>query len=425
MTKLANFQRGFFRIWLVASAVWVLYMLVGLPIMWQVDYYGKYRDAIGRGEENNADFWRHAYDSYSFKYVYFDSVYGLLLIIGAVLPPIAVYVVLRVLVGIIAWVCMGFATSTPLPRERVGLRWVAGIIGKVFVSLWGVIQVVAIFVVNLLKELGEGILAVAALGGTGYLLWPLIGHWIEQWEAFREIAQSYERFVSSPRGRLLIDTEWKVTSWKIIGMIGILSGFYVLMCEVAREGWAGQIPWRTGKTQCEHCQQCCKDEAAAARCCLSEPPTPRWIRRNKLLDKQGAFKRSAVFACAFAFLWTGLAVLFEIAVSNWVWFWTTAGLSCAVGYEVYSKEYLLQVQCSECSFRAHNTDAFRGAERERRISFLAGVKTARPRLTGVYLFLDEPLCSRCFARTVQTYEEEELRRDLVEDEESSSLDGQE
>jgi len=382
ITEMMNFRRGFFRLWVVASALWVLGILLFLPVLWE------------------ADMW-------------------FLLGAAAFFPPIAVYVTIRILVGVLTWVFMGFATSPPVLRDWVGLGRVAGIFGKVSVSYgpvihWRVIQL-RIWVVDLLKELGESILFVAIMVGTGYLLWPLIGRWIEQREAFPEIVRNFEKFLSSPLGRFFFDTGWKVTGWKIIAMIGILLLLYDLaqMCLNARVEWAPQNPWLTiGKTQCEHCEQWYKNKAAAARCCLSEPPTPLWIHRNKLLDKRDALKRAAVFAYSFPFLWTGLAALFEIAVFKWGWFWTTAGLSCAVGYGVYFKEYQLQVQCSECSsFRMHNTATFYEAERKRYIQLLAGVKTARPRLSGSSPFIEQPLCSRCFAGRVQRYEEEELRRE--------------
>jgi len=143
MTKVANFRRGFFRLWLVASAAWVLGILLLLPLKWQADYTNRGWDAMiaQRCATDDKECERSRYELYrlyleegNLENIY--SQWWVLLVPGAFVPPIAVYVVLRVLVGIIAWVFMGFATSPPLPRERFGLRRVAGIIGKEFVSLW-------------------------------------------------------------------------------------------------------------------------------------------------------------------------------------------------------------------------------------------------------------------------------------------------
>ena len=121
-----NYRRGLFRLWLVASVVWLVFVLFLLPLKWSGEYFRAGIEESGRAcqaqdkeciesREVMARLYFEEAERFNPKTIYFDdsSFWGEMLLLGAVVPPLIVYVIM----WIIVWIIAGFSQART--RSRV------------------------------------------------------------------------------------------------------------------------------------------------------------------------------------------------------------------------------------------------------------------------------------------------------------------
>src|SRR5688500_11612644 len=115
-----NYKRGLLRLWVVASALWILYMLIILPFSWSGEYFNQALSTLGRSydyqcsQDKECGRSREELARLELEESKLENIYTRrwqVLLIGALVPPVVVLITVKAIMTMMAWIISGFRTS--------------------------------------------------------------------------------------------------------------------------------------------------------------------------------------------------------------------------------------------------------------------------------------------------------------------------